>query len=35
MSIGHIVDKLTIPFGGLAELDANNQTLTLLEKAVV
>ncbi|HQF42645.1 MAG TPA: LD-carboxypeptidase [Ignavibacteriaceae bacterium] len=35
MSFGHIVDKLTIPFGGLAELDANNQTLTLLEKAVV
>lgn len=35
MSFGHIVDKLTIPFGGLAELDANNQTLTLLEKAVI
>lgn len=35
MSFGHIVDKLTIPFGGLAELDASNQTLTLLEKAVV
>ncbi|MDY0083407.1 MAG: LD-carboxypeptidase [Ignavibacteriaceae bacterium] len=34
MSFGHIVDKFTIPFGALAELDADNQTFTLLEKAV-
>ena len=34
MSFGHVKDKFTIPFGVLAELDAENQTLTLLEKAV-
>ncbi len=35
MSFGHIKDKFTIPFGILAELDADNQNLTLLEKAVL
>ncbi|MDT3694906.1 MAG: LD-carboxypeptidase [Ignavibacterium sp.] len=35
MSFGHIVDKFTIPFGALAQLDTNNQTLSLLEKAVI
>ncbi len=34
MSFGHVTDKFTIPFGALAELDANKQTFTLLEKAV-
>jgi muramoyltetrapeptide carboxypeptidase len=34
MSFGHVKDKFTIPFGVLAELDTENQTLTLLEKAV-
>ncbi len=34
MSFGHVKDKFTIPFGALAELDADNQTFTLLEKAV-
>jgi len=34
MSFGHVKDKFTIPFGVLAELDADKQTLTLLEKAV-
>lgn len=34
MSFGHIKNKFTIPFGILAELDANNHTFTLLEKAV-
>ena len=35
MSFGHVTDKFTIPFGALAELDANNQTFTLLERAVI
>ena len=35
MSFGHVKDKFTIPFGALAELDANKQTFTLLEKAVI
>jgi muramoyltetrapeptide carboxypeptidase len=34
MSFGHVNDKFTIPFGALAELDADNQSFTLLEKAV-
>ena len=34
MSFGHVKDKFTIPFGALAELDANKHTFTLLEKAV-
>jgi muramoyltetrapeptide carboxypeptidase len=34
MSFGHVKDKFTIPFGVLAELDADKQTFTLLEKAV-
>lgn len=34
MSFGHVKDKFTIPFGAYAELDADNQTFTLLEKAV-
>lgn len=33
-SFGHIVNKFTIPCGVLAELDANNKKLTLLESAV-
>ncbi len=35
MSFGHVKDKFTIPFGALAELDADNQTFTLLEKSVL
>jgi muramoyltetrapeptide carboxypeptidase len=35
MSFGHVKDKFTIPFGALAELDADKQTFTLLEKAVI
>lgn len=35
MSFGHVNDKFTIPFGALAELDADKQTFTLLEKAVI
>lgn len=35
MSFGHVYDKFTIPFGAYAELDADNQTFTLLEKAVI
>jgi len=35
MSFGHVKDKFTIPFGALAELDSDNQTFTLLEKAVI
>lgn len=35
MSFGHIVNKFTIPFGVLAQLDADIQTFTLLEKAVI
>jgi len=34
MSFGHVKDKFTIPFGARAELDADKQTFTLLEKAV-
>jgi len=34
MSFGHVKDKFTIPFGAFAELDADAQTFTLLEKAV-
>ena len=35
MSFGHVKDKFTIPFGALAELNADKQTFTLLEKAVL
>lgn len=35
LSFGHVVNKFTLPFGINAELDADNQTLTLLEPAVV
>lgn len=35
LSFGHIVNKFTLPFGINAELDVDNQELTLLEKAVV
>ncbi|MBK7499373.1 MAG: LD-carboxypeptidase [Ignavibacteriales bacterium] len=35
MSFGHVKDKFTIPFGSFAELDADKQTFTLLEKAVI
>lgn len=35
MSFGHVNDKFTIPFGALAELDADKQTFTLLEKTVI
>lgn len=34
MSFGHVKDKFTIPFGAYAEIDTDNQTFTLLEKAV-
>jgi muramoyltetrapeptide carboxypeptidase len=34
MSFGHIKDKFTIPFGIEAELDAQKQTITLLESPV-
>ena len=34
LSFGHVVDKITLPFGLKAELDADRQTLTLLETAV-
>jgi muramoyltetrapeptide carboxypeptidase len=34
MSFGHVTDKFTIPFGAFAELDADDQTFTLLEKTV-
>lgn len=34
MMIGHIDDQATIPFGAMAELDADAGTLTLLEPAV-
>ncbi len=34
MSFGHIKDKFTIPFGINAELDAETQTITLLESSV-
>ena len=32
--IGHVTDKTTVPMGIMAELDADAQTLTLLEPAV-
>jgi muramoyltetrapeptide carboxypeptidase len=35
LSFGHVVNKFTLPFGVNAELNADNQTLTLLEPAVV
>jgi len=35
LSFGHVVDKFTLPFGINAELDVDNQKLTLLEEAVV
>ena len=35
LSFGHVVDKFTIPFGVKAELNTDNQTLKLLEPAVV
>lgn len=35
MSFGHVKDKFTIPFGALAELDAEKQTFTLIEKSVL
>ncbi len=35
MSFGHVKDKFTIPFGAFAELDADKQTFTVLEKAVI
>lgn len=34
MSFGHIKDKFILPVGVTAELDATNQTITLLESAV-
>jgi muramoyltetrapeptide carboxypeptidase len=34
MSFGHVKDKFTIPFGGLAELDTSEQSFTLLEPVV-
>jgi len=34
LSFGHIRDHLTIPYGTLAELDADAATLTFLETAV-
>lgn len=34
MSFGHVKDKFTIPFGGLAELDTYEQSFTLLEPVV-
>ena len=35
LSFGHIKNKFTIPLGVNAELDVDNQTLTLLESAVI
>lgn len=35
LSFGHIKNKFTIPFGVKAKLDADNQTLKLLESAVI
>jgi len=34
LMIGHVLDKTTVPLGIMAELDADAQTLTLLEPAV-
>jgi len=35
LSFGHIVNKMTLPFGVKARLDTESQTLTLLENAVI
>lgn len=35
LSFGHITNKFTLPFGVMTELDVDNQTLTLLEPAVI
>jgi len=35
LSFGHITNKFTLPLGVMAELDVDNQNLTLLEPAVV
>lgn len=35
MSFGHIVNKFTMPLGIKAELDVDNQVITLLEPAVI
>jgi len=35
LSFGHITNKFTLPFGITAELDSANQTMTLLESAVL
>ena len=35
MSFGHIKDKFTIPFGIKAELDSEQQTITLMESPVI
>jgi len=34
MSFGHVTNKITIPFGIEAEIDADNLSLTFLESAV-
>jgi muramoyltetrapeptide carboxypeptidase len=34
MSFGHVKDKFTLPFGILAELDADKQQIALLERSV-
>ena len=34
LSIGHISQKLTVPVGGLAQLDADKKTITLMEASV-
>lgn len=34
LSFGHIKNKLTIPFGAMAELDVDNQIINLLESSV-
>jgi muramoyltetrapeptide carboxypeptidase len=34
LSFGHVVDKLTLPFGINAELDSDSKQLRLLEPAV-
>lgn len=35
MSFGHLKDKFTIPFGVEAEFDSQDQTITMLERAVL
>lgn len=35
LSFGHIKNKFTLPFGAKAELNSSNQSLTLLESAVL